>query len=128
VSDYKADQIKVLEKANGEVITRVAFDQWAVQLLLGDSLLIVEGKWQFIDVKGHVLDQDVDLEDRSSFLLWRAVGQTVTRISVFESPHSNLEIVLSSGCRLLVYGDDDDYEDWTFSGHGSNIVCMGKFY
>ena len=114
-----------LLRARGEVITRVSLDQWSVSLVFADCLLFVEGHWNYTGPSGELLDRMVDLSGRAHFALWRMVGQSLESVAIDDHVLGNVAIVTSNGDRLVACGDDNDFEDWTLTGPGISVVCMG---
>ena len=106
----------------GSKITRVGLEEHAVELIIGQHFLRIESEWSYFNPAGIKIDSDIETDKRPNFELWKCVGHTVVEIELKDEPFSNLYLTLDNGHKLVVFGNDDDYEDWDFDG----FVCMGK--
>jgi hypothetical protein len=112
---------------SGNVVTRVALDQYNARLVIAESELVMEGKWTLGDDSGRIIDESIACEARIGFELWRVVGRTAVAARVPVGvilPY--IEVEFDSGLVLRAMSDDTGYENWSVSTKGRIIVCRGQ--
>lgn len=110
----------------GQVISRVSLEPTSIEVLFDDTLLHITGHWKLRSSDGKTIDQDIPLEVRQQFDLWRLCGKRVTDVDLVDDTEAKLVIHIPSIGLLEALADEDGFEDWTLSSPRFFYVCNGR--
>ena len=103
----------ILAPLFGVIICRVPYGQWIIQIDFdNDYELGIEYHWEYRNAAGILLDRWIEkVGERTSFLLWRLVGKTVSNAHYEVSSPPILTFTFTDGEMLTVFGNHSKYED-----------------
>jgi len=105
----------VLAPLFDEGIYRVTYAGWITYVTFGNNYeLGIEYHWEYRNAAGILLDRWIEkVGERTSFLLWRLVGKTVSNAHYEESSPPVLTFTFTDGEMLTVFADHSGYENWS---------------
>ncbi|MBC7526775.1 MAG: hypothetical protein H7308_04425 [Chthonomonadaceae bacterium] len=104
---------------------------WITYVTFGNNYeLNIECHWEYRDAAGILLDRWIEkVGERTSFLLWRLVGKTVSNAHYEESSPPILTFTFTDGEMLTVFADYSGYENWSIMDlkpSGFKLIVKGN--
>jgi hypothetical protein len=109
-----------LQRFVGDSISQIAFGQQGIHFNFekAGSICVDFGKWQIHDDSGTVVDESIEglWSERQYYRVHVILGSEVTKFEI-DAPRS-FTLTFSSGHRLTIYDDSDQYESFAIEPDG----------
>ena len=107
---------------------RVTYAGWILYINYDNNFEMgIECEWAYKNEFDRILDQSIELEERTSLLVWKLVGKIVRKITFADEPPT-LIMTFECGEKLEVYSDFSGYENWSLTDikpGGMKIIVRG---
>ena len=112
-----------LQRFVGDSICQIAFGQHGIHFNFekGGSICVDFGKWQIHDKSGAIVDESIEglPSARQYYRVHVILGSEVTKFEI-DAPRS-FTLTFSSGHKLTVYDDSEQYESFSIEPDGIYI-------